>query len=330
MLNLGPHQLKNPIFLAPMVGVSDKPFREICEQNGAGLTVAEMLTSNTELWDNKKNKLKRVRPSLSGPNVVQIAGSDPIMMAQAAKLNAEWGADIIDINMGCPAKKVLKKAAGSALLKDIKLVKSIVKAVVDSVGIPVTLKIRTGWCPSTRNGVDVAKIAEDCGVSLLTVHGRTRQCRFKGNAEYETIAEIKQSVEIPIIANGDIDSPQKARQVLEYTKADGLMIGRASLGKPWIFDQIRQYILFGIKKSDPVMAEKFRIMENHVKEIQTFYGEIKGVWYSRKHIARYVENFKNSKEFLRTFNEETEGPAQIDLLRSYFANLARDNEAEFA
>ena len=162
------------------------------------------------------------------------------------------------------------------------------------------------------------------------MHGRTRQCRFKGNAEYETIAKIKQSVEIPIIANGDIDSPQKARQVLEYTKADGLMIGRASLGKPWIFDQIRQYILFGIKKSDPVMAEKFRIMENHVKEIQTFYGEVKGVWYSRKHIARYVENFKNSKEFLRTFNEETEGPAQIDLLRSYFANLARDNEAEFA
>ena len=330
MLNLGPHQLKNPIFLAPMVGVSDKPFREICEQNGAGLTVAEMLTSNTELWDNKKNKLKRVRPSLSGPNVVQIAGSDPIMMAQAAKLNAEWGADIIDINMGCPAKKVLKKAAGSALLKDIKLVKSIVKAVVDSVGIPVTLKIRTGWCPSTRNGVDVAKIAEDCGVSLLTVHGRTRQCRFKGNAEYETIAKIKQNVEIPIIANGDIDSPQKARQVLEYTKADGLMIGRASLGKPWIFDQIRQYILFGIRDSEPGMTEKFRIMENHLKEIQTFYGEIKGVWYARKHIARYVENFQNSKAFLRTFNKETEGPAQIDLLKSYFANLARDNEAEFA
>ena len=197
------------------------------------------------------------------------------------------------------------------------------KAVVDSVGIPVTLKIRTGWCPATRNGVDVAKIAEDYGVSLLTVHGRTRQCRFKGSAEYETIAKIKQSVKIPIIANGDIDSPQKARQVLEYTKADGLMIGRASLGKPWIFDQIRQYILFGIKKSDPGMAEKFRIMENHVKEIQTFYGEVKGVWYSRKHIARYVENFQNSKEFLRTFNKETEGPAQIDLLRSYFANLAR-------
>ena len=225
MLNLGPYQLKNPIFLAPMVGVSDKPFREICEQNGAGLTVAEMLTSNQELWDNKKNKFKRVKPNLSGPNVVQIAGSDPILMAQAAKLNAEWGAEIIDINMGCPAKKVLKKAAGSALLKDIKLVRSIVKAVVHSVDIPVTLKIRTGWCPATRNGVDVAKIAEDCGVSLLTVHGRTRQCRFKGSAEYETIAKIKQSVKIPIIANGDIDSPQKARQVLEYTKADGLMIG---------------------------------------------------------------------------------------------------------
>ena len=330
MLNLGPHQLENSIFLAPMVGVSDKPFREICEQNGAGLTVAEMLTSNPELWENKKNKFKRVKPNLSGPNVVQIAGSDPIMMAQAAELNAEWGAEVIDINMGCPAKKVLKKAAGSALLKDIELVRSILKAVVDSVDIPVTLKIRTGWCPATRNGVDVAKIAEDCGVSLLTVHGRTRQCRFKGCAEYETIAKVKQSVKIPIIANGDIDSPKKAKQVLEYTKADGIMIGRASLGKPWIFDQIRQYILFGIRKSDPGIAEKFRIIEDHLKEIQTFYGEIKGVWYARKHIARYVENFQHSKEFLRTFNKETEGPAQIDLLRSYFANLARDNEAKFA
>ena len=330
MLNLGPHQLKNSIFLAPMVGVSDKPFREICEQNGAGLTVAEMLTSNPKLWENKKNKFKRVKPNLSGPNVIQIAGSDPAVMAEAAKLNAEWGAEIIDINMGCPAKKVLKKAAGSALLRDIKLVRSIIEAVVNSVVIPVTLKIRTGWCPATRNGVDVAKIAEDCGVSLLTVHGRTRQCRFKGSAEYETIAKIKQSVKIPIIANGDIDSPEKAKEVLEYTKADGLMIGRASLGKPWIFDQIRQYILSDTRKSDPDMTEKFMIIENHLKEIQTFYGEIKGVWYARKHIARYVENFQNSKEFLRTFNEETEGQGQIDLLRSYFENLARDKEVEFA
>ena len=330
MLNIGPHQIENSIFLAPMVGVSDKPFREICEQNGAGLTVAEMLTSDLRLWENKKNKFKRVKPNLSGPNVVQIAGSDPKMMAQAAELNAKWGADIIDINMGCPAKKVLKRAAGSALLKDIKLVRLIIEAVVKSVDIPVTLKIRTGWCPATRNGVDVAKIAEDCGVSLLTVHGRTRECRFKGSAEYETIAKIKQGVSIPIIANGDIDSPLKAKKVLKYTRADGLMIGRAALGKPWIFNQIRKYIIFDIKEPEPSMTEKFRIMENHLKEIQTFYGEIKGVWYARKHIARYVENFQHSKEFLRTFNKETEGPAQIDLLRSYFANLARDNEAKFA
>ena len=330
MLNLGPYKLKNTLFLAPMVGVSDKPFREVCEQNGAGLTTAEMLTSNSDLWKNERNRLKRAQPILSGPNVVQIAGSDPKMMSQAAQLNAEWGADVIDINMGCPAKKVLKKAAGSALLKDPKLVRSILESVVNSVDIPVTLKIRTGWCPATKNGVEIAKIAEDCGVALLTVHGRTRECRFKGKVEYETIAEIKQSVRIPIIANGDINSPQTAKRVLEYTKADGLMIGRSAIGKPWIFDQVHQYLVSGTEKSEPNLPSKLKIVESHLKEIQTFYGEIKGVWYARKHIARYVESLKSSKEFLRSFNRETEGPAQIDLLRSYFANLARDYEAEFA
>jgi len=328
VIKLGKVTFNNPVLLAPMSGVTDEPFRSSVKNFGDVFTYTEMVASS-EILNTDLKKIKKLQNSLNN-NAIQIVGRDPKIMKEAAILCEGLGTSFIDINMGCPAKKVLKKAAGSALLKDIKLVKSIVKAVVDSVDIPVTLKIRTGWCPSTRNGVDVAKIAEDCGVSLLTVHGRTRQCRFKGSAEYETIAKIKQSVKIPIIANGDIDSPQKARQVLEYTKADGLMIGRASLGKPWIFDQIRQYILFGIKKSEPGMAEKFRIIENHVKQIQAFYGEIKGVWYSRKHIARYVESFKNSKEFLRTFNEETEGPAQIDLLRSYFANLARDNEAEFA
>ena len=330
MLSLGPYKLKNTLFLAPMVGVSDKPFREVCEQNGAGLTTAEMLTCNSDLWRNERNKLKRAQPSLSGPNVVQIAGSDPKMMRQAAELNAKWGADVIDINMGCPAKKVLKKAAGSALLKDPTLVKSILEAVVNSIDIPVTLKIRTGWCPATKNGVEIAKIAEDCGVCLLTVHGRTRECRFKGNVEYETIAKIKQNVRIPIIANGDIDSPLKAERVLEYTKVDGLMIGRSAIGKPWIFDQIHQYLISGTHQPDPDISSKFKIVENHLKEIQTFYGEIKGVWYARKHIARYVENLKSSKEFLRSFNKETEAPAQIDLLRSYFAKLAGNCEAEFA
>ena len=330
MLSLGPHKLKNTLFLAPMVGVSDKPFREVCEQNGAGLTTAEMLTCNSDLWKNERNKLKRAQPSLSGPNVVQIAGSDPKMMRQAAELNAKWGADVIDINMGCPAKKVLKKAAGSALLKDPTLVKSILEAVVNNIDIPVTLKIRTGWCPATKNGVEIAKIAEDCGVCLLTVHGRTRECRFKGNVEYETIAKIKQNVRIPIIANGDIDSPLKAERVLEYTKADGLMIGRSAIGKPWIFDQIHQYLISGTHQPDPDISSKFKIVESHLKEIQTFYGEIKGVWYARKHIARYVESLQYSKEFLRSFNKETEAPAQIDLLRSYFANLAGDYEAEFA
>ena len=330
MLSLGPYKLKNTLFLAPMVGVSDKPFREVCEQNGAGLTTAEMLTSNLDLWKSERNRLKRAQPILAGPNVVQIAGSDPKLMSQAAQINVKLGADVIDINMGCPAKKVLKKAAGSALLKDPTLVKSILEAVVNSIDIPVTLKIRTGWCPATRNGVEIAKIAEDCGISLLCVHGRTKECRFKGKVEYETIAKIKQSVGIPIIANGDINSPKTAKKVLEYTKADGLMIGRSAIGKPWIFDQVDQYLATGVQIPDPDLSSKLKIVESHLKEIQTFYGEIKGVWYARKHIARYVENLKNSKEFLRSFNKETKGPAQIDLLRSYFVNLAEDYEAGFA
>ena len=330
MLSIGPHKLKNALFLAPMVGVTDKPFREICEQNGAGLTTAEMLTSNINLWESQRNQLKQARPRLSSPNVVQIAGSDPEMMAQAAAMNARFGADVIDINMGCPAKKVLKKAAGSALLKDLKLVRSILESVVNSVGVPVTLKIRTGWCPATKNGVEVAKIAEECGVRLLTIHGRTRECRFKGAAEYDTIARIKQSVRIPIIANGDINTPKKAAQVLAHTKADGLMIGRPAMGKPWLFDQIQHYLDTGVNKPDPEISLRLRIIETHLKEIHVFYGKTKGVWYARKHVARYVEGLKNSKEFLRSFNKKTEGPAQIDLLGSYFASLAKDFEAEAA
>ncbi|MFL2875220.1 MAG: tRNA dihydrouridine synthase DusB [Pseudohongiellaceae bacterium] len=330
MLSIGPHKLKNALFLAPMVGVTDKPFREICEQNGAGLTTAEMLTSNINLWKSQRNQLKQARPRLNSPNVVQIAGSDPEMMAQAAEMNARFGADVIDINMGCPAKKVLKKAAGSALLKDLKLVRSILESVVNSVRVPVTLKIRTGWCPATKNGVEVAKIAEECGVRLLTIHGRTRECRFKGAAEYDTIARIKQSVRIPIIANGDINTPKKAAQVLAHTKADGLMIGRPAMGKPWLFDQIQHYLVTGANKPDPEISLRLRIIETHLKEIHVFYGKTKGVWYARKHVARYVEGLKNSKEFLRSFNKKTEGPAQIDLLGSYFASLAKDCEAESA
>ena len=327
MQSIGPFQLKNAIFLAPMVGICDKPFREICFLGGAGLTVAEMLTSNIDLWESKRNRLKQIKPNIAGPYVAQIAGSDPTMLSKAAYLNNQLGANAIDINMGCPAKKVLKKAAGSALLKNENLVEEILKAVIKSVDVPVTLKIRTGWSPETRNGLRIAKIAEDCGVELLTVHGRTRECRFKGAAEYDTIARIKQAISIPVIANGDIDSPEKAKKVLAHTKADGLMIGRAAIGKPWIFNQIEHYLVTGIHKSEPNTIEKLQIIESHVKKLQSFYGETKGVWYARKHVAGYVKKLPNAERFLSHFNKLNEGPAQLDLLRSYFKRLAVDDGA---
>ena len=260
MISIGPYQLKNTLFLAPMVGVSDTPFREICSQQGAGLTIGEMLTSNSELWHNERNRLKQIKPRIAGAQVIQIAGSDPMLMAAAARESASRGAYAIDINMGCPAKKVLRKAAGSALLKDTRLVSRILRQVVSSVEIPVTLKIRTGWCRASRNGTEVARIAEDCGIALLSVHGRTRECRFKGAAEYETIAAIKQAVTIPVIANGDIDSPEKAAQVLTQTQADGLMIGRAAQGRPWIFREIQHFLDTGAALAPPSPHSKLKIM----------------------------------------------------------------------
>ena len=267
MKHIGPYKLKNNLFLAPMVGVSDTPFREICSEQGAGLTVGEMLTCNKDLWHSERNRLKRIKPRIPGPQVVQIAGSDPFLMAEAAQLNEAMGASAIDINMGCPAKKVLKKAAGSALLKDTGLVESILKSVVSSVDIPVTLKIRTGWCPETRNGPLVARIAEDAGVQLLTVHGRTRADRFKGKAEYDTIAEIKQAVTIPIIANGDIDTPQKAASVLAHTRADGVMIGRAAYHTPADVLLQADRRVFGVdRETDPVavVRDMLPYIERHL------------------------------------------------------------------
>lgn len=321
MIDVGPYQLKNALFLAPMVGVSDTPFREICIEAGAGLTVAEMLTSNSELWQNERNRLKRVKPKSIGPHVVQIAGSDPELMAQAAAMNAELGADGIDINMGCPAKKVLKKAAGSALLKDRHLVERILKAVVSRVDVPVTLKIRTGWSPETRNGVEIAKIAEDSGISLLTVHGRTRECRFKGHAEYDTIAAIKHAISIPVIANGDIDSPKKAAAVLAQTQVDGLMIGRSAQGRPWIFQEIEHYLVTG--KTLPAIDLKTRldIIFSHLMKLHSFYGDVKGVWYARKHVAAYVKELLESREFMKTFNTIESPATQLDCVSEYFFRL---------
>jgi len=321
MIDVGPYQLKNALFLAPMVGVSDTPFREICVEAGAGLTVAEMLTSNAELWQNERNRLKRIKPKSSGPHVVQIAGSDPELMAQAAAMNAELGADSIDINMGCPAKKVLKKAAGSALLKDQNLVERILREVVRRVDVPVTLKIRTGWCPETRNGVEIAKIAEDCGVQLLTVHGRTRACRFKGHAEYDTIAAIKNAISIPVIANGDIDSPQKAAAVLTQTGADGLMIGRSAQGRPWIFREIEYYLNTGKTLPQIDLKSRMDIVFSHLVKLHSFYGDVKGVWYARKHVAAYVKELLESREFMKHFNTIESPAAQLDCIAAYFSRL---------
>ena len=324
VINLGPYRINNNLLLAPMVGVSDTPFREICSEQGAGLTISEMLTSNIKLWHNKNNSLKQVKPRVQGYQVVQIAGSEPEMMAAAAELNVNQGADAIDINMGCPAKKVLKKAAGSALLKDLNLLKAILLAVVNRVDVPVTLKIRTGWSLDNRNGVEIAGIAEDCGIQLLTVHGRTRECRFKGEAEYDTIAAIKQAVTIPVVANGDIDSGLKAARVLRHTQADGLMIGRAAQGRPWIFNDIAQYLETGKLLSTPGYYEKLLVIESHLKKLHSFYGEVRGVWYARKHVAGYVRNLPEWKDFLANFNKIESELDQLETISNYFKYLTGD------
>jgi len=327
MKTIGPYQLRNNLFLAPMVGVSDTPFREICSQQGAGLTIGEMLTCNSELWHNKRNQRKQIRPDIEGPIVVQIAGSDPAMMAEAAQLNAEQGADAIDINMGCPAKKVLKKAAGSALLKDAELVEKILTTVVAAVNIPVTLKIRTGWCPKTRNGVDIARLAEDCGVQLLSVHGRTRADRFMGDAEYDTIAAIKQAISIPVIANGDIDSVDKAARVLKHTGADGLMIGRAAQGRPWIFREIEHYLETGERSFSLPLDSKHQVISEHLRKLHSFYGDLTGVRNARKHVIGYTKALPGSQQFLAQFNTIESPARQLEAIQHYFHQLSNDEGA---
>ena len=327
MLKIGPYNLRNALFLAPMVGVSDPPFREICSQQGAGLTVGEMLPSDSQVWGRERNRLKQVKPQIKSPQVVQIAGSDPAIMAEGAALNVDMGADAIDINMGCPAKKVLKKAAGSALLRDEKLVAEILQSVVKSVSVPVTLKIRTGWSPLERNGVTIAKIAEQAGIQLLTVHGRTRECRFKGEAEYDTIAEIKQAVSIPIIANGDINSPEKAKWVLDKTNVDGLMIGRGAQGRPWIFQEIEHFLRTGQHLPLLSITERAAIVEEHLVKLYGFYGETRGALYARKHVVEYVSDLPFSKEFRLEFNKFEQPKDQLNVLEDYFSMLEANNGA---
>lgn len=326
MIRIGHHTLNSRVVLAPMAGVTDLPFRKLCRQYGAALTATEMLTSNTSLWNSEKNRLRRQHRHEEEPRVVQIAGSDPDLMAAAARLNVEEGAQIIDINMGCPAKKVLKKAAGSALLRDEALVGKILRTVVGAVQVPVTLKIRTGWEPEHRNGVSIARLAEDCGVQALAIHGRTRACRFTGAVEYDTIAAIKQSLSIPVFANGDIKTPQQAKFVIDYTGADGVMIGRAAQGRPWIFQEITHFLDTG-KMADPLPVSHIReILLRHVTALHRFYGEFKGVLIARKHVGWYLNHIADADHFRRHFNQLTSAQDQLVQISTVFTDVATYEE----
>lgn len=304
-----------------MAGITDKPFRQLCCQLGAGLAVSEMLSANPKVWNTEKSKLRMVHSAEAGIRSVQIAGSDPDEMGYAAQVNVENGAQIIDINMGCPAKKVNKKLAGSALLKEPDQVEQIVKAVVNAVDVPVTLKIRTGWCENTRNGIEIAKIAEHNGIQSLAVHGRTRNDFYKGNAEYDTIKAIKQAVSIPVVANGDITSADKAEQVLTYTGADAIMIGRAAQGKPWIFREINHFLKTGQYLAAPSLDEVRSILLGHVAELHHFYGDFMGVRIARKHVSWYMQSHDQAKTFRSIFNGLESTSEQLEALNMYFDNL---------
>jgi len=317
-VQIGPYKLENNVIVAPMAGVTDRPFRQLCRRLGAGLAVSEMLSSNPKVWNTEKSMNRMDHSGESGIRAVQIAGSDPTLMAQAAQLNVANGAQIVDINMGCPAKKVNKKLAGSALLQYPDLVELIVKSVVESVDVPVTLKIRTGWNTDNRNGVDIARIAERNGIASLAVHGRTKACMYKGEAEYDTIRDIKRSVSIPVVANGDITSPEKAKQVLDYTGADAVMIGRAAQGRPWIFRETAHYLKTGEFLPEPEIAEVESILMEHLFNLHQFYGDIMGVRIARKHVSWYLQTHDKEGQFRRVFNALETAEEQVSALNNYF------------
>tara|TARA_R110002049_G_scaffold252264_1_gene426951 strand:+ start:86076 stop:87062 length:987 start_codon:yes stop_codon:yes gene_type:complete len=328
-MQIGRHTLTNNLFLAPMAGVTDLVYRKLCRQLGAGYSVTEMISADSKLWHSNKSRLRRQHLGEPTPRVVQIVGSDPLQLAQAAVFNVEHGADIIDINMGCPAKKVCKVLAGSALLADEDLVKRILNAVVNAVDVPVTLKIRTGTDIENRNGVAIARIAEDSGIQMLTVHGRTRACRFNGQAEYKTICNIKKSINIPVVANGDINSPEKAKKVLAITNADAIMIGRAAQGQPWLFRQIGHYLKYNEKLEDPPQAEMRTIVLTHLEELYSLYGKQQGVRIARKHIGWYLNNMHSSQQFKQKVFSVADADVQFNMVRSYLqdAELKMENVA---
>lgn len=320
-MRIAQYTLDNPVILAPMAGITDRPFRQLCRKYGAALAVSEMLSSNPEVWATEKSKNRMDHENETGIRSVQIAGSDPKLMAAAARENVSRGAQIIDINMGCPAKKVNKKLAGSALMKEPELVKAILESVVDAVDVPVTLKTRTGWDPEHRNGLLIAEIAQQAGIQALAIHGRTRQCMYKGNAEYDTIKAIKQHITIPVIANGDITCAKKAQQVLEYTQADAIMIGRGAQGKPWIFQEIAHYLATGEVLPEPDTDIIANDLLNHVAQLHEFYGEVKGYRIARKHVGWYLKEQPNTQEFRKNFNTIEQASLQLKVLEDFFHAL---------
>jgi tRNA-dihydrouridine synthase B len=325
-MQIGTHILKNKLIVAPMAGVTDRPFRQLCKTMGAGMAVSEMVSSNSLLWGSKKTQRRANHDGEVSPVSVQIAGADPHMLAAAARYNVDNGAQIIDINMGCPAKKICNVMAGSALLQDEQLVGKILDAVVKAVDIPVTLKIRTGWDKQHKNALTIAHIAENSGVQALAIHGRTRACAYTGTAEYDTIAAVKAGIKIPVIANGDITTPEKAREILAYTKADAIMIGRAAQGRPWIFREINHYLATGEHLPPPEVSEIHRVLINHLHDLYEFYGEYSGVRIARKHISWYTKGLVGSAGFRQSMNQLQTSDQQLLETNNFFSTLAEKGQ----
>ncbi len=319
--------LRNNLIVAPMAGVTDRPFRQLCKKMGAGLAVSEMVTSNSLLYGSEKTRRRANHDGEVEPIAVQIAGADPAMMAEAARHNADRGAQIIDINMGCPAKKVCNVMAGSALMQDEPLVARILEAVVKAVpDTPVTLKFRTGWNRANKNAPTIARIAQESGIRAIAIHGRTRADQYMGEAEYDTIADVKTRVRIPVIANGDIGTPQKARQVLEYTGADGVMIGRAAQGRPWIFREIEHYLATGELLPPPMVSEIHQVCREHLADLYDFYGDERGVKIARKHISWYTRGLAGSAAFRHAMNQIPDIPGQLEAVHAFFGQLAEADD----
>lgn len=325
-MRIGPYHLKNNLIVAPMAGVTDRPFRMLCKSMGAGMAVSEMVSSNSLLYGSEKTKRRANHEGEVDPISVQIVGADPKMLALAAQYNVDQGAQIIDINMGCPAKKICNVLAGSALLQNEALVGRILETVVGSVDVPVTLKIRTGWDKQHRNAARIAQIAEASGIQALAIHGRTRACAYSGDAEYETIASVKSCVTIPVIANGDITTPEKARYVLQKTGADAVMIGRAAQGRPWLFREIDHYMKTGTHLPAPQVEEVHRVLIKHVYELYMFYGEYTGLRVARKHISWYTKGLAGSAHFRHQMNQLESSTQQLEAVNDFFENQLKCGE----